>query len=230
MSARPKLAAGLLFALAACTTARAGVVLGENFDDIEAIPPGWVIMNNSSPINVPPGLTEWFQGNPAIFASQSGAVNSYVAANIYAAALGGNVSLWALSPVLSVNNGGQIAFYTRSAGVTDGYPGDNLDILLSTNGASTNLADFTTLLTIPGDGTYPSDWTRYVLTISGLSGLTDVRFAFNYVVTDTSVNGDYIGIDSLIVTDSAPEPSTLAFVLSGLALLGLRWRRASRLG
>ena len=57
-----------------------------------------------------------------------------------------------------------------------------------------------------------------------------MRFAFNYVVTDTSVNGDYIGIDSLIVTDSAPEPSTLAFVLSGLALLGLRWRRASRLG
>ena len=228
MIASPKLAAGLLFALAVCTTARAGVVLGENFDDISTLPgAGWVIVNNSTP----GGLTSWFQGNDSVFPAQSGAANSYVAANFNAAPIScGNISLWALTPVVTVNNGGQISFYTRSPGVTDGYPADNLDILMSTNGASTTLTDFALLQTIPGGGTYPSGWTQYLLTISGLSGPTNVRFAFNYWVSDTTVNGDYIGIDTLTVTDSVPEPSTLAFVLSGLALVSLRRWRASRLG
>src|SRR5215207_6245319 len=50
----------------------------ENFDNITTLPAsGWAMRNNSNPV----GTTGWFQGNPAVFPSQAGASNSYIAAN-----------------------------------------------------------------------------------------------------------------------------------------------------
>ncbi|MEO8344117.1 MAG: choice-of-anchor J domain-containing protein, partial [Betaproteobacteria bacterium] len=58
--------------------------LDEGFDG--AIPPpGWATINNSTPI----GITDWFQGNTGVFDAQSGAADSYIAANFLAAANGG---------------------------------------------------------------------------------------------------------------------------------------------
>jgi hypothetical protein len=52
------------------------------------------------------------------------------------------------------------------------------------------------------------------------------RLAFRYVVTGTSVNGDYIGIDSFnFRSASVPEPGTLALFGLGLAALGIGRRR-----
>src|SRR5262249_12296933 len=75
--------------LAAASEASATTVLLENFDNAATLAPnGWAIANNSAPA----GTTDWFQGTPAVFSAQSGAANSYVAANFEAAGFGGNIS------------------------------------------------------------------------------------------------------------------------------------------
>src|SRR6185295_8119199 len=49
----------------------------ENFDDISTLAAaGWVLTNDSAPPGEP-----WFQGNDGVFASESGAADSYIAAN-----------------------------------------------------------------------------------------------------------------------------------------------------
>jgi hypothetical protein len=49
-------------------------------------------------------------------------------------------------------------------------------------------------------------------------------------VPDTSINADYIGIDSVSVTQQAPEPATLGLIAFGLgaAVLGRRLRRGNQ--
>src|SRR5262245_39083807 len=85
-------AAGLLVA---ASDASATTVLFGNFDNVASlVPNGWAIVNNSAPA----GTTDWFQGNPGVFNAQSGAANSYVAANFEAAGFGGNISDWLISP------------------------------------------------------------------------------------------------------------------------------------
>ena len=63
---------GLLAAAASCTlvtSAGAAPLLSEGFDNIATLPAsGWVLQNNSSP----PGMTSWFQGDPALFPAPSG--------------------------------------------------------------------------------------------------------------------------------------------------------------
>jgi hypothetical protein len=194
--------------------------LSEGFDDITTLPgAGWFSQNNSSPI----GSTGWFQGNAAVFVAHSGATNSYLGANFNNTAGTGTISNWMLTPVLSLNDGDQVSFWTRTA---DGsiWP-DRLELRLSTAGASTNVGtlatdvgDFTTLLlSVNPDltqGGYPAVWTEYMVTISGV-GTTPVdgRLAFRYYVTNagpTGTNSNYIGIDTFSFTDvvvTAPDVS-----------------------
>src|SRR5438067_4819590 len=101
------------------TAARAdGVeVLNEGFDNVSALG-GWTQVNNSAP----PG-SGWFQGG--LFAAQSGAVDSYAAANFLGAANGsGNVDNWLITPTLTLSGPTVLSFFTR----TDGTPGFN-DVL-----------------------------------------------------------------------------------------------------
>jgi len=211
------------------TQASATTILAENFDNVaNLVPSGWRIANNSSPA----GTTDWFQGNPGVFASQAGAANSYVAANFEAAGFGGNISDWLISPMLTLHNTDTISFWTRTE-AGSAFP-DRLELRLSLNGASTNVGasdasvgDFSTLLlTINpalAPGGFPENWALFQATISGLGGPTDGRFAFRYNVSDTSVNGDYIGIDTVSVT-ATPEPGTLSLVSLGI-LAAARARR-----
>ena len=114
--------------------------LVEDFDDVSTLgASGWVQVNGSSPAL--PG-DPWFQGNPSVFDAASGAPDSYVATNYTSAGFGGVVSNWLLLPELTLNAFTQFSFSTRSAGA---FP-DRLEVRLSTNGASTNLGDFSTLL------------------------------------------------------------------------------------
>lgn len=215
--------------LAAGSTAQAGVVLTEGFDDITTLAAaGWTFVNNSSPV----GTTGYFQGNEGIFGSQSGAANSYIAANFNNAGFGGNISNWLISPTFNLFDGETLSFFTR----TDLAPfADRLEIRFSTNGDSANVGttadsvgDFTNLITTINPALdplgYPSDWTQFNAVFSGIaSGGVMGRFAFRYTVPDTSINGNYIGIDTLTLT--VPEPSSIALFGFALALLAYAARR-----
>lgn len=206
--------------------ANAGIV--EGFDNVANLgASGWSSVNNSSPT----GTTGWFQGNPGVFTSQSGADDSYVAANFLNAAAGGNISNWGITPMFSLSTSNRIVFWTRTEAGSI-WP-DSLEVRLSTNGSSSNVGstatsvgDFTTLLLAVNSaqsiGGYPEAWTQYVIDIGAYGPGTTGRLAFRYLVTNTNVNGDYIGIDTFSQTPT-PEPMTL--ITLGTAVLGLAGRR-----
>jgi hypothetical protein len=206
----------LLLLAAAFLASRYGLAqpLTENFDSVSGLAgAGWAFANNSSSA----GTTGWFQGNTAVFASQGGASNSYVAANLNGATFGGNVSNWLLTPTLvNLQNGEVLTFYSRTE--TSAPAADRLEVRLSTNGSSVNVGatdtsvgDFTTLLLTVNPsltvGGYPSVWTLFTVTLSGLPpGPSAGRIAFRHVVPDTSTGADMIGIDTLNLTSPCPPP------------------------
>jgi hypothetical protein len=219
--------ASLLLLTAAFAVISPAAVLTENFDDVTTLAGnGWVIANQSVGV----GTTDWFQGNSGIFGSQAGAGDSYIAANFNSADFGGHISNWLLSPVLSFNNGDTISFFSRVTDNPAAFP-DRLELRFSTNGASTATGDFALLLltinpALTSTG-YPGAWSQFSATLSGLGGPTSGRFAFHYDVPDTSLEADYIGIDTLSVTANAsvPEPSTWAMASLGLGALTYFRRR-----
>jgi hypothetical protein len=214
-------AAMLGASLIAPSRVHADPLLFENFNNVAGLV-GWTAVNNSTP----GGVTGWFQGNPGVFPSQAGPADSSIAANFLNAGFPGDIDNWLMLPELLLNDGDTLSFYTRSGGT---FP-DNLEVRFSANGGSSNVADFTTLhLAInPALGSgYPTDWARFDVSLTGLGGPISGRFAFRYLVPDTTTNGEYIGIDSVTVTP-VPEPASLTLLGVGLAGLGLRRFRQTR--
>lgn len=224
---------------AGATNLSASVIFSEGFDSAASLSgSGWTITNNSTP----GGQTTWYQGEPTAFSSQTGADNSYIAANYLNAPDpglgGGDISDWLITPLLSLDNGETFTFYTRTENPQ--LYADRLEVRLSTNGSSGNVGstttstgDFNTLLltvnqslTVTG---YPGDWTLETITLSGLGGPVSGRLAFRYFVPDTAVNGDYIGIDTVSLstaTSSAPEPGSLVLFCAGIG--GIVFLRRNR--
>lgn len=203
------------------TAASAAVLLNQGFDNVSTLgADGWVIQN----LSTPGGTTSWFQGNTGIFSAHSGAANSYIAANfLNAPATGGAISNWLITPELSFVDDLTLALQARTAG--EGLL-DTLEIYYSTSGASTSIADFSLL------GSYSSDtdddWVSLAFAISATGG--SGRFAVRYVVDDTNVAGNYVGVDSLSVTSATstvPTPGSLALAGLALAALGVSSRRKS---
>lgn len=184
----------------------------EPFNDITTLAgSGWVMTNASVAV----GSTNWFQGNPVSaggpFDAFNGGTNAYIGANYNNTGSTGTISNWLMTPNRTLRNGDVITFYTRKPS-PDSYA-DRLEVRLSTNGASTNVGsgaavgDFTTLLMSVNPtlvlGVYPTAWTQYTITISGLPAPTSGRIGFRYFVTGAGLSGtnsDYIGIDQVDYT------------------------------
>ena len=201
----------------------------ESFNDITTLAgSGWAMTNASVAV----GSTSWFQGNATSaggpFDSYNGAANAYIGANYNNTGNVGTISNWLMTPNRTFRNGDVLTFYTRKPS-PDTYA-DRLEVRLSTNGASTSVGtgsgtgDYTTLLLSINPsltlGVYPTTWTMYTVTISGLPAPTSGRIAFRYFVTSAGLSGtnsDYIGIDQV---DYTPYVCPAFTMTAGGALMG----------
>lgn len=160
------------------------------------------------------------QTSPAPVGHQGG-TNSFALVNYTSTSsslpAGATISNWLISPVTTVQNGDVVKFATRlgkySAVGAASYA-DNLQLRMSTNAELTtnpatgplDMGDFTNLLVEINPtfnlSSYPTVWTEYSYTVSGLTEPTAVKFAFRYYVINGGPNGsnsDIIGIDSFSV-------------------------------
>ena len=205
------------------------------FDDVTSlVPTGWFMQNNSQP---GPGTTGWFQGNSQVFQAQSGAATSYIGTNFNNGTGTSTLSNWLLTPPVMLRNGEVLTFWTRTVD-TPSFP-DRLQVRMSTNGASvdvgttaTDVGDFTTLLldinpTYTTSG-YPTIWTQFTVTLSGIASPTQGRLALRYFVENggpSGTNSDYIGIDTLEVSgicgDQLPTPTPTPTVSPGSPTPGI---------
>jgi len=169
---------------------------------------GWTIKNNSSPV----GTSTWVQGVATNFTAYNGANTAYASVNFNSTGSSGTISNWFITPNRTYRNGDVFSFYTRIPWGTE-IP-DRLEVRLSTNGTSSNVGttatdvgDYSTLLLSVNPtlttGVYPKTWTRYSITISGLTAPTSGRIAFRYYVTGAGSNGansNLIAIDEVTYT------------------------------
>lgn len=141
----------------------------------------------------------------------------------------GEISAWLISPEKPIKNGDQIIFYTRAVddALYGWYSKDRVQVRANFSDGTTevgstptSLGKFTNLLldinpnyiyNDPSGNTggvmgYPRTWTKYTITISGLTAPVEkARFAFRYLGTDAGVFGgsaadnypSVVGIDSL---------------------------------
>ncbi len=188
--------------------------LTEGFDT--GVPATWTINDNSDPSE--PQVPAWFQGSGEDFVAHSGSDSSYVASS-YLSIIDppgvGTISNWLITPVLNLQDGAEVKFWTRTFEQSD-FP-DRLEVRLSQNDTSTDVGttatdvgDFTNLLVSVNStlavGGYPEEWTEFTVTLSGITGATG-RIAFRYFVTEGGPVGDNsngVGVDDFSYAVTLP--------------------------
>lgn len=182
---------------------------------------GWSTINQSSPVyatakkwNIPTSVpTNYFTGGGQAGGTFSFATVNYQSTGTSATTGTGTISNWLISPIITVENGNIISFYART-GKSMPIKADRLQLRMSLNGGfsidpslgATDLGDFTELLveinqtqSVTG---FPSAWTKYSYTVTGLSSPTECKFAFRYFVTNggpSGISSDQIGVDTFSV-------------------------------
>lgn len=212
----------------------ANAQLTEGFDNVDALlsTGGWVNVNNSDDPNL--ANFNWQQGNPGTFGytAESGAQNNSFAQVSYLASKGTLTSDWLLTPVLTLQAGTTISFFTTaSKGTTFA---NDLQVYVSLSGASTNVGsndksssggsfslipngDLNPGLSPTGyPNTPPNGWTleSFILTSAQVPVATSGRIGLRYYIPNTSAQGSAVGIDEFSVT-TIPEPSQLSLVALG---------------
>ncbi|MBU2018712.1 MAG: choice-of-anchor J domain-containing protein [Bacteroidetes bacterium] len=200
--------------------------ISEGFENVTNLPAaGWAQQNLSTPVGTNPN---WDQGVTGNFPANSGA--GFIGVGFNSVAGAATISNWLFTPNRTFSNGDIITFFTRT--VDGPQYADRMQVRLSLNGASVNVGttntsvgDFTTLLLdvnptliATGTGSYPSVWTQFTITISGLATPTSGRAAFRYFVPNggpSGSNSDYIGIDQFVYTpagSAAPDVKPVSFI------------------
>jgi hypothetical protein len=188
----------------------------QSFDDMAAaVTQGWIFKNYS---DGPP----YYAGMKWKVASATGlGVPAFDGTKLlydnFGASNGGagNLSDWVISPKITIQNGDVITFYALSSGTVDGY-GDRLQLRLNTFNGSDSITDHTAdsssqvgyfthplvdvnpLYSLDAAKGFPTAWTKFTATVTGLNQPALGRFAFRYFVElSGGANGDEIGLDKV---------------------------------
>jgi len=192
-----------------------------SFEDIgELQSQGWVFTNLSDDRGTGWSIEPATGNGEPPFDGSNLMYDSYAATNDPGSTTG-NISDWLISPKIYFQNGDKISFYTLSHGSVGygqyGAYGDRLQLRLnvfntsdSIGEASTDvgyfnspLLDINPLYKVAPPGDYPSTWTKYEATITGLNQPDSGRFAMRYFVQlNGGANGDEIAVDKLEFTSA----------------------------
>ncbi len=130
------------------------------------------------------------------FFSQRG-INGYAAtsaANTIVWASGHSISSWLVSPQVTIKNGDKVSFYTFSKGLSRLQVWINPTGNLNVGSGVDNTGDFNSKLVDINTGydkyetnpakAYPTEWTRFEGTVTGLNGPVTGRIGFRYYLVD----------------------------------------------
>ena len=196
------------------SSAFAGVVVEEGFDDVSSLQSkGWILENNGTPGGVAQG---WFQGNTG-FTAQGGGDYSYAASSYATAGDNGTINNWLYTPEFSTVLGATVSFWLNAAadtGFSDSFSFGYTDA----NGALVSLMPSFTVAT--------GGWTQYTATIAAAAGTA--RFAFQHLGAQATSN--YVGLDTLSIATpdvaEVPEPSSILILAAGaMGLVAARRRK-----
>jgi hypothetical protein len=198
----------------------------EEFDTVSvSLSRGWTIKNASTPAVPAVKSLIWQQGGDVIpffnAFSENGSNTGFIGASAELSAaippaLGVPViSNWLISPVVTMQNGDKISFYTRTRffDATNDY-GNRLQLRATFSesvdvGAGDDPGAYTTaLLDInpgyenqrqanPLPSGFPANWTRFEATITGLNEPVKGRFALRYYISDGNAFGWGVGVDKV---------------------------------
>lgn len=175
-----------------------------------AVPVGWTSVNDSP--GGPGAFPDWLvrnDGGGTAFPAFGGSAYAYATFNSSTGA--NDISNYLISPLVTFNNGDTISFYTST--VVTLFP-DRLRLVFNTNGSLLPASFTNVLLTVNPTltvGGYPTTWTQFTATISGLNGPTAGRFAFHYNPTNggpLGFNSDYVGVDDVAYTAAGSALAT----------------------
>lgn len=182
----------------------------EEFDTVGTLSKeGWVFRNNSRP----GGFVQWTQATglfPAFSYYWDGL--EYASCGFSVGSDVSNLSVWMITKPIPMKNGDKVSFYTRTVSGVQfpdrmQFRANFTDAEANVGNDSTSVGGFTKLIfdinpnqLASGAGSYPTAWTKYEYTVSGLtvSIPTNHRFAFRYYVRAGGTAGaysDYIGVD-----------------------------------
>jgi hypothetical protein len=190
----------------------------EEFESISsATGNGWQFINKSSPIGTGgwtgPSLSAYiplFSGSGYAFSFNTVAAGSSTYATL------SSISNWIVSKPVILKNGDKIVFYTNS--LTLDLTPTGLELRMNTKNDGVNVGDgddpgdFSTILTTINGGqtynaadSYPTTWTRFEATISGLIEPVKGRIAFRYYVPanyQANVATTLVAIDRMTYTSA----------------------------